>query len=82
MEVDYDIISGQNVKAIEGYIGVNFEVDSSSSYRKFLKGSFCDSEAGDGSGDLNAICGQKEIPDDVIYGEGVEIERERETSLL
>ena len=34
-EVVYDI-SGQNVKTIEGYIVVHFEVDSSSSFRHFV----------------------------------------------
>ena len=47
--VDDDVISGRNVKAIEGYIVVNFEVASSSSFQDFPKWLFCVGEVGDGS---------------------------------
>ena len=33
LEVDCDVISGQNVKTIEGYVAVNVEVASSNSFR-------------------------------------------------
>ena len=33
LEVVYDVISGQNVRTIEGYAVVNFEVASSDSFR-------------------------------------------------
>ena len=33
-EVDGDIISGANVKTIEGYAVLNFEADSASSFRE------------------------------------------------
>ena len=37
-----DVISGQNVKNIEGYVVVNFEVASSYSFRDIKKKSFLD----------------------------------------
>ena len=49
-EVDDDcVISGRNVKTIEGYIVVNFEAVSSCSFRDFPKRLLCDGEVGDGS---------------------------------
>ena len=40
LEVDYDVISGRNVKTIEGYLVVNFEVASSNSFRDLKKNHF------------------------------------------
>ena len=42
----YDVISGRNVKTIEGYFVVNFEVDSSNTFRD-IKKSFRDGGGGD-----------------------------------
>ena len=61
-----DVIYDRNVKAILGYIVVNFEVASSSSFRDFPERLFCDAEAYSGSGGLNAICSRLEVADDVI----------------
>ena len=36
-EVVYDIISGRNVKTVDGYLVINFEVASSNSFRDFQK---------------------------------------------
>ena len=36
-EIVYDIISGQNVKTIEGYLAVNFEVVGYNSFRDIRK---------------------------------------------
>ena len=44
-----------------------FEVAGCDSYI-----SFCDGEVGEGSGGVNAICSQPEVPDDVIYGDDVD----------
>ena len=68
-EVDDDVISGRNVKTIEGYIVVNFEVASFSSFRDFSKRFYCD---GDSSGGVNAICSRPKVADDVISGEDAE----------
>ena len=55
------------VQTIEAYIvEIYFQVDRSSSFRDFLKRLFCGGEVGDGSGDMNAICRQSEMADDVI----------------
>ena len=54
-EVDGDVISSRNVKTVEGYVALNFEVASPSSFRHFLERSLCDGEVGDGSGGVNAI---------------------------
>ena len=48
-EVVYDVISGRNVSTIEGYLLVNFEVASSSSFRDTEKKSFRE-DGGGGSG--------------------------------
>ena len=55
-EVAGDVVSCGNVKTIESYLALNFEVDSSSSFRDFSKRSFCDGAVGGGSGSVNAIC--------------------------
>ena len=39
-EVVYDVISGRNVKTIEGYLVVNFEVASSNSFIDIPKNNF------------------------------------------
>ena len=54
-EVANDVISGRNVKTTEGYIVVNFEIASSSSFRDFSKRLFCDDEVGDGSEDAKTF---------------------------
>ena len=46
-DVVYDVISGRNVKTVEGYYVVNFEVATSNSFRD-LKKSFHDGEGGGG----------------------------------
>ena len=51
-----DVISGQNIRTTLGYVAVNFEDASFTTFRDFPKPSFCDSEVGDGSGGMNAIC--------------------------
>ena len=70
--VDDDVISGRNVKTIEGYIALNFEVASSSSFRDFPKRLFCDGEVSDGIGGVNAIFSRPEVADDVISVEDPE----------
>ena len=40
-EVVGDVISGRNVKIIEGYVVMNCEADSSSSFRDNPKRSYC-----------------------------------------
>ena len=50
---------------IEGYIAVNFEVASSSSFQDFPKRLVCNGEVGDGSDDMNVICNWR----DIISGE-------------
>ena len=52
-EVDGEVISGQNVATIEGYVVVNFEVASSSSFRDISK-TFRD-DGGEGGGGLLTI---------------------------
>ena len=37
LEVVYDVISGGNVKTMEGYLVVNFEVASSNTFRDVKK---------------------------------------------
>ena len=64
-EIADDVISGRNVKTVEGYVAY---VLSSSSFRDFP--TFCDDEGGSGS--TNAICSRPEVADDIIYGESVE----------
>ena len=71
-EGDDDLISGRNVKTIEGYVLLNFEIASSGSFIYFPKRSFRDGQVGDGIGGMNAICSRPEAPDDDIYGENVE----------
>ena len=44
-EVVYDVISGRNVKTIERYVVVNFEVASSNSFRNIKKNHFVTAEA-------------------------------------
>ena len=39
-EVDYDVISGQQIKTLEGYLVVNFEAASSNSFRDIPKNQF------------------------------------------
>ena len=63
------MISVRNVKTIECYIAVNFEVASSSGFRDFPKRLFCDGEVGDGGCGINAICSRPELAGDVISGE-------------
>ena len=41
-EVDGDVISGENLKTIEGYAVLNFEVPSLSSFQDIQKKSFHD----------------------------------------
>ena len=60
-----DVISGQNVKIIEGYVVTNFEVASFSSFLDFSKRSFCD-------GEVNAIWSRPGVDDDVISGVDVD----------
>ena len=40
-EVAGDVISSQNVKTIEGYVVVNFEVTSCSSFQNIQTSAFC-----------------------------------------
>ena len=69
MGVDDDVI----VKTVEGYIVVNFEVATSSSFRDFAKRLFCDVEIGDRNSGMNAICSRTEVADDVISMKDVDI---------
>ena len=39
-EVVYDVISGRNVKTMEGYLVINFEVASSNSFQDIKKNHF------------------------------------------
>ena len=64
-EEDADVISRRNIKTIQGYAVVNFEGASFSSFRDFLKRSFCDGEVGDGTDGMKAICSRPEVADDV-----------------
>ena len=57
---------------MKGYIVVNFEVASFSSFQDFPKRLFCDGEVGDGSSGMNAICSRPEIAGDVIFCEDAE----------
>ena len=50
LEIVYDVISGRNVNTVEGYLAVNFEVDSSNSFRDIKRKSFRDGGGGDGGG--------------------------------
>ena len=50
LEVAGDVISSENVKAIEGYAVLNFEVASFSSFRDIPPKSFRDGEGGGGGG--------------------------------
>ena len=45
-EVASDVISGENVKTVEGYGVLNFEVASISSFPDIRKKSFCDGGGG------------------------------------
>ena len=65
-------MSGRNVKTIEEYIVLNFEVASSRSFRDFRKRLFCDGEIGNGRDSVNAICSRPKVADDVIFGEDAE----------
>ena len=56
-EIDNDVIAGRNVKIVEGYVVVNFEIASFSSFRDL--NAICSRSA--------------EVADDVIPGEDVEI---------
>ena len=47
LEVVYDVISGQNVKNIEGYPVVNFEIASFDSFRDIKKNHFVTVAAAD-----------------------------------
>ena len=71
-EVDDDVIYSQNIKTIEGYVAVNFEVASSSNFQNLPKMSFCDGEVSDGWDCTNAIFSRPEPDDDVISGEDVD----------
>ena len=42
-EADYNVVSGRNIKIIEGYLVVNFEVAISNSFRDIFKKSLRDS---------------------------------------
>ena len=63
-EVDDEVISGRNVKNVEGYIVVNFEALAVSEI--FPKRLFCDGEVGVDSCNVNAICSRSEVADEVI----------------
>ena len=63
-----DVISSRNLKSIDGYMSLNFEVSSSNSFRDFSKRSSCDGKVDGGSGGVNAICIRPEVGDDVIFG--------------
>ena len=71
MEVGDEIISGRNIKTIQGYTAVNFE-DATVLSNIFQKCSFCDSEVGDDSGGMNAICSRPEVADKVVSGTDVD----------
>ena len=73
-EVDDDVISFRNVKNIKGYIVVNFEVASFSSFQDIPKRLFCGGEVGDGS--VNVIWKRSEVPNDAISCEDAEIFQE------
>ena len=45
---------------------INFEGASFSTFRDIPKRSFCDSEIGDGSGGINAICSRPGVAGDII----------------
>ena len=49
-EVVYDVISGQSVKTIEGYLVVNFDFARSDTLRYIQKKSFRDGGGGGGGG--------------------------------
>ena len=66
--VDCDVISGLNVETIVGYVAVNSEVASSSSFRDDRDKIIPDAEVGGGAGGINAICCEPEVADDVISG--------------
>ena len=59
-------MSGRNLKTNEGYIVINFQVASSSSFQDFPKRLFCDGEASDGISGMNAICSRPEVVGDII----------------
>ena len=44
-DVAYDVVSGQNVKTVEGYLAVNFEVASSNIFRDIQRNHFVTAEA-------------------------------------
>ena len=45
MEVVYDVIFGRNVKTIESYLAVNFEIACSNGFRDIQKNHFVTAEA-------------------------------------
>ena len=63
-EVDDDFIPSRNVKTIEGYIVVSFEVASSSSCQDFSQRLFCDCEVGNGG--VNVTCSRPEVAADYV----------------
>ena len=72
MEVDCDVISSQNIRTTLGYVVVNFEDASISTFRAFSTRSSCHCEVGDGSSGMNAICSRSEVADDVISSADVD----------
>ena len=68
LEVDCDVISGENIRTVWGYVTVNLEDASFTTFWDFPKRSFCHGEVGVGRGSMNAICSRPEVADDDISG--------------